>query len=284
MLLPHSDIRFRSSAALWSERVNPGWSMGKRKFTADQAREALLATGLEMLDLVSPGTTHVSLAEAINRSGVPRPSAYRVFGAGDDDPQTEFQLQLIERVIADMPTVVDELSSSAIDEIMAKVNNVESPLDEARLTQSLVDLCRASADHAVRGLSTNSRYGVFLSAMAMVRTSNCERIEQVLHDMKAARARAHAAQIREWLSSFGLRLRDGWTEDSLYRSLNDATMGAVLSAKGSTGDEVDAAVTWLASTYVAITALATEPDPRRITAAQPLEMLATSPGQLLAQT
>jgi len=258
--------------------------MGKRKFTAEQAREALLATGLEMLDLVSPGTTHVSLADAINRSGVPRPSAYRVFGNGDDDPQTEFQLQLIERVIGEHPGLFNDLSSPEIDAILSGVNNVDTPLDEDGLTRALVDLCRASAHHSVHQLSTNSRYGVYLSAMAMVRTSNCERIELALDEMRTAHAEVHGARFREWLSSFGLRLREGWTEAAYYRSCNDATMGAILSAKGSTGDEVDAAVSWLASTYVALTALATEPDPRRITSAQPVEMLSVAPGHLLTPT
>jgi hypothetical protein len=51
--------------------------MSKRKFTKDQAKNALVEAGREILAEVglSGGVGRVALTEAINRSGVPRPSA-----------------------------------------------------------------------------------------------------------------------------------------------------------------------------------------------------------------
>ena len=82
--------------------------MSKRKFTKDQARAALLGAGREILSEVgvSGGVGRVSLAEAINRSGVPRPSAYRVFGDSDLEPQRSFQDELIIDITEAGPALV----------------------------------------------------------------------------------------------------------------------------------------------------------------------------------
>ncbi|MGI9594947.1 MAG: hypothetical protein ACR2QK_02230, partial [Acidimicrobiales bacterium] len=61
----------------------------RKRFSADEARTALLDAGLELLDEkgLESGLARVTLSDAVTRSGVPRPSAYRVFSKGEFDPQ-----------------------------------------------------------------------------------------------------------------------------------------------------------------------------------------------------
>ena len=75
----------------------------KKRFTAAQARAALLDAGLQLLEErgLELGVARVSLNDAVLRSGVPRPSAYRVFSSGDLDPQDEFRTNLLLHLFTD---------------------------------------------------------------------------------------------------------------------------------------------------------------------------------------
>ncbi|MEM7095183.1 MAG: hypothetical protein AAF567_19445 [Actinomycetota bacterium] len=255
--------------------------MGKRKFTAEQAREALLSTGLEMLESVGPaGVATVSLAEAINRSGVPRPSAYRVFGGGELDPQGAFQEQLVLRVIELEPGMDYSLLEEAVAPLMAEANDADRQPSADELTELLLEVLRQSARQVINFMVENPKSGVHLSAMALIRTgSDSDRIEAAVQEHREAMGTRYAAFYRDLLSAFGLRLRPGWTDSDIFTVFNDATIGAVMAVKGSTGTVQP--VSWLAATYVALTALATEPDPRRVVSAQPLSLMSVSPEALL---
>lgn len=259
--------------------------MGKRKFTAEQARDALLATGFEMLQSVGPaGVATVSLAEAINRSGVPRPSAYRVFGGGELEPQGAFQEQLVLKVIELEPGMDMSVLRRAVDPYLVRANAPDDPPSADQLTDLLVETVRVSADAIIDFMMCDTKSGVYLSAMALVRTgTDSERIERAIADHRDRVAASYQGYYRDLLSAFGLRLRAGWSDTDLFTVFNDATVGAVLAAKASSGDESSSTTSsWLAATFVALTALATEPDPRRVVSADPLAMMSISPGELLA--
>ena len=259
--------------------------MGKRKFTAEQARDALLATGFEMLQSVGPaGVATVSLAEAINRSGVPRPSAYRVFGGGELDPQGAFQEQLVLKVIELEPGMDLSVLQSTVAPFLERANDPDDPPTADQLTDMLVETVRVSADVIIDFMMSDTKCGVYLSAMALIRTgTDSERIEQAIAENRDRVAASYQGYYRDLLSAFGLRLRHGWSDTDLFTVFNDATLGAVLAAKASTGSSAPPSTSsWLAATFVALTALATEPDPRRVVSADPLAMMSVSPGQLLA--
>jgi len=257
--------------------------MGKRKFTAEQAREALLVAGIDMLERIGPaGVATVSLAEAITRSGVPRPSAYRVFGGGDLDPQREFQEQLVLRVIEMEPGLKPDVLIEGVAPILARADGLVDPLSSEELTELLVELLKASAGTSIDFMLRDSAFGVYLSAMALVRTSDSPRVEAAIDEIRSKATARWETMYRELLSVFGLRLRSGWTSVELYKVFNDATLGAVLAARASRDPKVPASTSAvLATTYIALVAIAAEPDPRRVVSAQPMTMLSTSPNQLV---
>lgn len=259
--------------------------MGKRKFTAEQAREALLATGVEMLESIGPaGVATVSLAEAINRSGVPRPSAYRVFGGGELDPQGAFQEELVLRVIANEPGMEMPILVKAIAPMIEQANSSEREPTAEELTELFLEVVKASAETIIAHMISDPQSGVHLSAMALVRTSaGSPRIEEAIAMHRESVASMYQSYYRDMMSAFGLRLRAGWTDKDLFTVFHDATMGAVLASKSSSDDVPQTkAASWLAATYVALTALATEPDARRVVSAQPLTLLSVTPKELLA--
>lgn len=259
--------------------------MGKRKFTAEQARDALLATGFEMLQSVGPaGVATVSLAEAINRSGVPRPSAYRVFGGGELDPQGAFQEQLVLKVIELEPGMDLTVLERAVSPFLERANDPDDPPSADELTEILVETVRVSADTIIDFMLSDTKSGVYLSAMALIRTgTDSERIETAIAAHRDRVASSYQGYYRDLLSAFGLRLRPGWSDTDLFTVFNDATFGAVLAAKASSeASPPNNTSSWLAATFIALTALATEPDPRRVVSANPLAMMSVSPGELLA--
>lgn len=264
------------SSRVASKNPNGLRGMGKRKFTAEQARQALLAAGVEMLKSVGPaGVASVSLAEAINRSGVPRPSAYRVFGGTDLDPQAAFQEQLVMRVVESDEGLRIDMIREACADILHRVNQTDELDTDQGLTDELVRVLKVCADAILELMLRDPVCGVYLSAMPLVRTGNqAERIEVAINNSVARLAGEFTNLFRELMSAFGVRLRPGWTEAHLFSVIKDATIGAVITAKATSDDEAAAyAAKTLALSYVALTALTTEPDSRRVVSAQPTAML-----------
>ena len=118
--------------------------MSKRKFTRDQARHALLVAGREMLGEVglSGGVGRVTLAEAISRSGVPRPSAYRVFGETELDPQQAFHEELIIDVTEIGPAVDIESLAEPVRSVLAEVESIGVAATPDDLTWYLREVVR----------------------------------------------------------------------------------------------------------------------------------------------
>ena len=106
-----------------------------------------------------------------------------------------------------------------------------------------------------------------------------ERVEAAARNAEQATVNAFIPFLRETLTSFGLRLRAGWTFLDLSSALTAAILGALLTRRVSpaspqitlsTGRE-GGGQTWtpLGITLLGILGQATEPDPRMIASAQP---------------
>ena len=256
--------------------------MSKRKFTRDQARSALLVAGREMLTEVgsSGGVGRVTLAEAINRSGVPRPSAYRVFGETDLDPQRAFHEELIID-ITELGPALDVVSmAEPICRVMTEVEQIGVEATPEDLTWYLRELVRLAAIAASDTTVTETPIGVYLSVLASTldATPN-DRVEAAARHAEEVTVNAFIPFLREALTSFGLRLRDGWTFLDLSGALISAILGALLTARVTpasselqlaTGKEGGAqAWTPLGITLLGIVGQATSPDPRMVASAQP---------------
>lgn len=261
--------------------------MSKRKFTRDQARTALLVAGREMLTEVglSGGVGRVTLAEAINRSGVPRPSAYRVFGDTELDPQRAFHEELIIDITEIGPGL--DLTSLAAP-VQSVINEVEEIGVEATpedLTWYMRELVRLAAVAASDAKFTETPIGVYLSVLASTLDAEPnDRIEAAARQAEETLVSAFIPFLRETLIAFGLRLRDGWTFLDLSGTLLAAILGALLTARVTpaspelqllTGkDGQPQAWTPLGITLLGIAGQATEPDPRMVASAQPARWFA----------
>jgi len=261
--------------------------MSKRKFTRDQARDALLVAGREMLGEVglSGGVGRVTLAEAINRSGVPRPSAYRVFGETELDPQRAFHEELIIDITEVGPAVDVQSISEPVRSVLAEVEQIGVEATAEDLTWYLRELVRLAAVAASDAEFTETPIGVYMSVLAStLDAARNDRVEAAARQAEEATVNAFIPFLREALTSFGLRLRDGWTYLDLSGALIAAILGGLLTARvppaapelelrtGRSG-EVQA-WTPLGITLLGIAGQATEPDPRMVASAQPAQWFA----------
>lgn len=256
--------------------------MSKRKFTRDQARNALLASGREMLSEagLSGGIGRVTLAEAINRSGVPRPSAYRVFGETDLDPQRAFHEELIIDITEVGPALDVASLAESVRSVLDEVEKIGVEATPEDLTWYLRELVRLAATTAQDTTFTETPIGVYVSVLAStLDAARNDRVEAAARQAEEATVNAFIPFLREALTLFGLRLRSGWTFLELSEALIFAILGALLTARvtpGSseleltTGREGESqAWTPLGITLLGIAGQAAEPDPRMVASAQP---------------
>lgn len=256
--------------------------MSKRRFTKEQARSALLLAGRQMLAEVglSGGVGRVTLAEAINRSGVPRPSAYRVFGDTDLDPQRAFHEELIVDITSVGPAFDIALLAEPVHHILAQVEDLGADATADDLTKYLRELIRVAAIGVSHEHFTDTPVGVYLSVLAStVAGERNPRVEAAARQAEEGILNSAIPFIRESLTSFGLRMRDGWTYFDFTGTLLTAILGALLTARVSpvsaeldlpTG-QGDATQPWtpLGTVMLGIVWQATEPDPRMVVSAQP---------------
>lgn len=256
--------------------------MSKRKFTKDQARTALLVAGREMLSEVglSGGVGRVTLAEAINRSGVPRPSAYRVFGETELDPQRAFHEELIVEITGAGPKLDVDRLAGPVRSMLAEVDKLGVEATPEDLTWYLREAVRLAAVAASSATFTDTPVGVYLSVLAStLDAERNERVEAAARQAEQTMINAFIPFLRESLTSFGLRLRNGWTFLDLSGAMMAAILGALLTARVTPAapelqlvkGENDESQTWtpLGITLLGIVGQATEPDPRMVASAQP---------------
>lgn len=256
--------------------------MSKRKFTKDQAKNALVEAGREILAEVglSGGVGRVALTEAINRSGVPRPSAYRVFGETDLDPQRAFHEQLIVDITESGPAFDVASLAESVCGVLDEVKQVGVEATPEALTWCLRDLVRVAATGAQAATFTETPIGAYMSVLASTLDEvRNDRVEAAVRQAEEVTVNALIPFLREVLTSFGLRLRDGWTFIDLGSALISAILGALLTARVTpaapefqltTGkDDEPQAWTLLGITLLGIVGQATAPDPRMVVSAQP---------------
>lgn len=251
--------------------------MGKRKFTATQARAALINAGVEMLASVSAGGVgSVTLASAIGLSGVPRPSAYRVFGSGQATPQEAFHEALITHVIQ-TPSGLRPLIDETMVPIFERARSQTSPEE---LTATLQDLLSAVATTTMDYMRNDVQSGVLVAALALTSTSRgSDRMREALAESATRRQHTYSMLYVQMLEAFGLRLRQGWSLVDAISVVNDATYGAVLSGRSS-GDSDDICpfvARRLTSSFAALVFMATEPDPDAALSAVPNALMSVTP-------
>ena len=254
--------------------------MGKRRFTAEQARASLISAGVELLGTAGPcGVGSVTLAAAIGLSGVPRPSAYRVFGSGPATPQEAFHEALIASVL-ESPSRLEQPLREAVAPAMSAARMAST---SEELTRALEVMLEAAASTTSRFTLNDAQSGLRVAALAFTSTTSrsSDRMREAVAEDAASRQALYSVFYRAMLEAFGLRLRDGWSMDDAIAVVQDATYGAVLAGRSSSDGEAHPFVSKrLFMSFAALVGMATEPDPDAALSAQPALLLNVTPAPL----
>lgn len=251
--------------------------MPGKRFTRGEARAALLEAGLQIMAErgPSPGLDRVSFAEAIEASGVPRPSAYRAFVDPDSEPQEHFRDQLAVEVIDKCAFRILEPTALAVQPLLEAAAKDDATSDD--LDWLLRETIRVGIKTYQDHVANDPLFVTFISLLAARHRDPY--LSQVLHQAEVEAQKQYIAFYRDLLEAFGLRLRATWTWEALATTLTAIQTGDHLISgiaiqappldrpTGRNGETVPWAL--YACMVEAMFVAATEPDPRMVVSAQP---------------
>lgn len=220
----------------------------KKRLKAAESRRALLDAGLELLKLrgVAPGLDRVTLKEAIEVSGVPRSTAYRLYEGGKGQLE-EFRADLL----FDLDRAAPEVSiRSALDQVFADVEPLVASNDPVKLAQALREIVRVVVNAGTEAMVESVEWRVFMSSLASLGTG-VDRDPQLAESFGAASHRFgdQFVELFDVLSNmFGIRTRDPLStaelgviigavaEGATLRQGVDSALGCIKRPTGPNGD------------------------------------------------
>lgn len=154
---------------------------GKEKFKSEDAREALLDAGWETLMArgLAPGLDHVTLKEAIERSGVPRTTAYRVFD-GPDGALSAFRMALLARLQYGLDTgPIFEL----VTEMLSESRHIIESDDGAAKADLFREMVRVTFNQRLDDLAAESTWRAYVSNLAALGYADSQAFEREAVDV-----------------------------------------------------------------------------------------------------
>lgn len=254
--------------------------MGERRYTRDEARDAIVHAGLELVVEHGPslGLEHVTFAQAIGRTNVPRPTAYRAFATNDlGEPQARFRTEVAMRLVnsctfSELGPVLEataDLLSEAVD----------PEITSERLTWLLREAIRVAGLVYQESCRQDPLYPAYLAVLLAAQRDEGSLLDELLREQESS-AKTFIDAYQLVLDTFGVRLRTGWTWPMFASCIGTATTGSYLSGKTSLmADDVDRPtgrdgelLAWnefgILSEAIFISAV--EPDPKMRVSANPL--------------
>ena len=202
----------------------------KDRFSADQAREAVLAAGRALLRErgLQPGFGNVTFNDAISRSGVPRGSAYRLWSLSDSrKPQDAFWDDLLVTTIASGSTNETETTHAVVDDYLSAqhdlVNN-GTPADKAHILRETI---RLGAEANIKSLAQSPEWYLQMASLAsrsLVPHPN-PAIEEAHQEGNKVTTTRFIDLYRELGDLFGLRLRSNYTWEQFSTMAASAACG-----------------------------------------------------------
>lgn len=199
-----------------SRSTPPPSPLRKRpRLSREEAREALLEAGRQLLfeNGLDTGLGLVSLNDAVQASGVPRASAYRLFENDELDPQEAFRIELLISYIEQDP--LDERRDAMLGVLDSALTLLGSD-DPVDLATGLREAIRLSFAGKLAPLADDPNWGVAGPSMAI--TAMNDWAPQQLVDAHRAGLLAHVRWQRPLLqaaiSAAGLRLRPEFDWDA----------------------------------------------------------------------
>lgn len=183
----------------------------KKRLKAAESRRALLDAGLELLKSrgVAPGLDRVTLKDAIELSGVPRSTAYRLYEGGKGQLE-EYRADLL----SDLDNSVDiEPTSAAIKQVLDEVGPLVESKDPVQLAAALREVLRVTVNTNVESVVNNLEWRVYMSSLASLGTG-MEADPDMTEAFRVA-ASEFGERVVEYfdhlISIFGLRPRESLT-------------------------------------------------------------------------
>lgn len=130
----------------------------------------MLDAGLELLKSrgVAPGLDRVTLKEAIELSGVPRSTAYRLYEGGKGQLE-EYRADLL----SDLDNSVDTAPTmAAIERVLAEVAPLIESQDPVKLAQALREVLRVTVNTNVESVVNSLEWRVYMSSLASLGTGS----------------------------------------------------------------------------------------------------------------
>lgn len=254
--------------------------MPGKRFTRGEARSAVLSAGLELLVErgSSTGLDRVSFAEAIERSGVPRPSAYRAFGDSPADPQDHFREELAYEVIEHCSMTDVSPVESAVADLVAEAGRDDISADE--LTLMLREVVRLASTAYPCHMAADPYMQPYMALVAASR-NDADDLTTALQKATAKASENSIGFYRTLADTFGIRLRCGWTWEAFAAAVSSLENGEYLSGPLVPHDGVLERPTgpngeiqqWtrLATMVEGLVIAAFEPNPRMVVSAVPAD-------------
>lgn len=248
-----------------------------RRLKASESRDALVQSGRELWEenSATADPVGVDFMDAVDRSGVARSTAYRLFTDGSGSAQHNYQHALLSHLVKEAEDVEYEATSGPIEELMASVAGDIESLDSTQLAHLTAQLIRLSVESEMDSLARTPNFWLGIAANAATGASNgnseaATEIRTTLRD--AAIPEQYVEMYRQLTSAIGARLRPGWTWERFYTAMNAAIIGCALrtelhpelmTMERPTGPD-GAEETWQVAATIAqgIALVALEPHPR----------------------
>ncbi len=184
----------------------------KKRFSADEARAALLEAGAQLLDErgLGRGLGRVSLGDAVLRSGVPRPSAYRLYAGRPADPQVEFRRELMLYLLDN--SVVQERNDAGLDEAAETMEALEELItsgDPVALATALRETIRVGSNDLWRTATTREAVSLATALSLAVDPNPDQPLVEAYRARRMSAVQRNQEFYRDVLAIFGLRIKTG---------------------------------------------------------------------------
>lgn len=200
----------------------------KKRLKAAESRRALLDAGLELLKSrgVAPGLDRVTLKEAIEVSGVPRSTAYRLYEGGRGQLE-EYRADLL----ADLDNSIDsQPTKDAIHRVLDEVGPLIESKEPVQLAAALREIIRVAMQVNMDSVVESLEWRVYMSSLASLGTGLDADPKMVEMYRDAAYAFGERfVDFFEYISGiFGLRMRAPLTVADFGLSVSAIAEGVAL--------------------------------------------------------
>lgn len=200
---------------------------------AAESRRALLDAGFDLLKArgVAPGLDRVTLKEAIEISGVPRSTAYRLYEGGRGQLE-EFRADLM----TDLDTVDVQPTFDTLTEVLDEVKPQIESQDPAQMAGALRELLRRMTNHNLEIVLASLPWRLYMSSLAAVDTgpSGDPAMNETFRLAAERFGQSYIGVFEQLAAMFGLRVRQPFSYSDLGVALAAISEGVSLRVSSNT--------------------------------------------------